>query len=355
MILSELQRYANGRGLEEPHTVPEWQVLFAATALLNLIRSKLPTTEPIQYLDEQEISLRSLHDASCDRLAPLLPDVKETGLDVEDHVRAYTYSFIGDTRGLANLVRKSEAALQRDKVHSSLDDADMHKMKARHRALVKQLLKEVPSSANPTLTIVAGPFSGGKSELIETLMKDKGKLVIDLDIIRQLLMDGYDPLNQDHVKKVREESWLISDLLLKTALKKRKSVVIQTALHRKKRWINDKSLEYARQHNIPIDVKMILRPISDCILRNWHRDRKVVLKDLLDSMNGMSVVIDLVKKFGNNISVELFDFYPLLKNRQGIIPRLFRDQYERLIKFTGTRKNIKIIDQLSDLAVLTGA
>lgn len=333
----------------------ESEVVLTSAALLALVSTDFPSSDPILYPEEQFLTLDSLLTAACERIAPLLPDIDETGLTVVENVGLYVQAFLGERAALSQLFQKSEEVLGRDIVKKSTSEMSERAMKQKHKGIVKTLLKEIPKNKKPSLTIVVGPFAGGKSELIESELVNNESLIIDLDVIRQLLMPEYDPTNQDHVARVREESWILSDLLLRSALESGRNVTVQTSLHRAKRWLNDKSLKYAKKHRIPVNIKMILRPYPDCIARNWHRERKAAPKDLFDSMNGMEVIIDLVKKFGKRMNVELYDFYPLLQRMNGISPKMFRAEYERLMKFAATRKNISIVNQGADLAVLTDA
>jgi hypothetical protein len=347
----------------------ESEMLMTCTALLNLVRGELPTVRPRKFLDDRPAHFDELINEAGDRLEPLTPIGKSSGLNAIEYVHAYISAFTGNRKALNNIIRRSEMRMRRDKVVSSIESRqEKRKMKFGHKRIIKELLEDIPISSNPTLTIVAGPFAGGKTEIIERLLKNEKSLIIDLDVIRQLLMEGYDPTDQAHVQRVRKESWIVSDMLLKKALKTGRSVIIQSALHRKERWINDEALLYAKRNGIPVKIEMILRPITDCIIRNLHRDRKTALKDLLESMNGMSVIIDLMRKFGKPSKEEdqkpfedrmfttvLLDFHPLVKKEQVFLPKMFRDLYEKLIKFASNHPNMRIVDMEKDLSVLVNA
>lgn len=335
----------------------EEQYLLGAVALLNLMTSPLPGVDQINKFDDMVVDEKVLFEAACERLKPFERSAEHIGLPIDQQVRIYQQAFQGNRDGINKVIESSEVKMDRDDMPTSLGLTTEDERVRKHTGIVESLLKNVKSSWRPKITVIAGPFAAGKTEIFQDRFKmsDNKQVVIDLDEIRGLLMDGYDPTNQQHVQYVRKESWIVSDLLFMTALKQKKSVVIQTALHRD-RWLNDPAILYAISKRIPIEVNMLLRPITDCMMRNIHRDRAVAMRDLVDSMNGMRMIIPFVEKFKKYVKVNLIDFHPLIKSEQLMLPIFFQDEYKRLIEYADAhRKSFTLYEKKRDLKVLTKA
>lgn len=217
------------------------------------------------------------------------------------------------------LVNQTEERLNLESVTPTTSLLTVDEVAKKHARIIEQLLEKVPVAGNKQkLIIVSGPFAGGKSETIHSKLDLEGVLEIDLDVLRGLLMNGYDPTNQKDIQRVRGESWILSDIILRTALETGRSVVIQTALHRESRWLNDPNLIFASENHIDMEIYTVLRPIADCLARNVRRSgRTVSLKDLVQSINGMAVLPKLIEKFQNTRKVTLMDYYPLVEARSG--------------------------------------
>jgi predicted kinase len=246
--------------------------------------------------------------------------------------------------------------MNRKRVKPSLSTEDPTAMAVRHREIIDALTKDIPPAKEvgqqQKVLIIAGPFAGGKSEILEH-MDTKNMVVIDLDVIRKMLSKDYDPTNQQDIQREREESWKVSDLLAIESIKQGKSIVMQTALHRRSRWLKDPTITFANENNIPIEICMILRPVTDCINRNIHRDRSVTMADQFESMNGMDVLIKFVQKYKMVKSVSLIDFYPLIKNTHLLSPIAFQYQYMKLLEYANGRPELfKIHTSINDLAIL---
>ncbi len=355
MLLSTPENYPQS-DLVNPLTREE-EFLFGAVALLNLMSCPLPGIDKVRDFDDMVIDEEKLFEAACDRLKPFEHSAEHIGLPIDQQVLIYKRAFQGNQEGINEVIERSEDKMDRDDMPTSIDLTDEVERELKHQAIVDSLLKNVKSSWRPKVTIIAGPFAAGKTEIFQDRFKkdDKKQVVIDLDEIRGMLMDGYDPTNQQHVQYVRRESWIVSDLLFMTALKQKKSVVVQTALHRD-RWLNDPAILYAVSKRIPIEVNMLLRPITDCMMRNIHRERAVAMRDLVDSMNGMRMIIPFVEKFKKRVKVNLIDFHPLIKIEQVMLPKFFQEEYRRLIEYANAhRKSFTLYEKKRDLGVLTKA
>lgn len=355
MFLQTPERYTE-LGLAANLTGEE-ESLLGAVALLNLMTSPLPGLDKINRFDDMVVDEKVLFEAACERLKPFEHSAEHIGLPIDQQVLIYQRAFQGNHEGIREVIDRSEDKMDRDDMPTSLDITSEEERELKHQGIVDSLLKNVKSSWRPKLTIIAGPFAAGKTEIFQDRFKkdDKKQVVIDLDEIRGLLMEGYDPTNQQHVQYVRRESWIVSDLLFMTALKQKKSVVIQTALHRD-RWLNDPAIIYAVSKRIPIEINMLLRPITDCMMRNIHRDRSVAMRDLVDSMNGMRMIIPFVEKFKKRVKVNLIDFHPLIKSEQAMLPKFFQEEYKRLIEYANAhRKSFTLYEKKRDLQVLTNA
>ncbi len=307
---------------------------FATTAVLSQL-ADLPIEEALSPNPPDLIDLASK------KLTRYANNAGHIGLDLNEYIDLMVASIVGDQATIANVISKSEQRMHRDNVIESVFETSAKELYEKHMSIVKMLLKGVKKSRHQKLTILAGPYAAGKTEVFENRFNTyKDQVSIDLDKIRELLMVGYDPTSQEDIQKVRVESWMVSDLLLKTALKHKYSCIIQTSLHRKSRWIDDPSVRYAKKNGIPIEVHMLLRPVTDCLDRNMNRDRSAAIRDLMDSMHGAATLIDFVKKFGKGVRVHLIDYYPLIEREQHILPVAFRDEYLSLLSYALRRKDV---------------
>lgn len=326
-----------------------------AIALHNLLIGYSPDLPRVELREDNNLTASELFDSAEQRYSPYADKFKAIGITPRDHVVMYSEAFAGNLRPVKEILEKSEKKMDRKQVKASLATENPVEMQARHARIVHELIKNVPAASEigieQKIIIVAGPFAGGKSEILKH--KDLSNLVvIDLDIIRRMLSADYDPVDQRDIQRVREESWKLSDLLAMEALKQGKSVLMQTALHRRKRWLNDPCVNYAKERDIKIEIDMILRPVTECMNRNITRTRSTTMKDLYQSMNGMDVLIKFVQKFGNVSSVNLIDFYPMLKETQSFSPLAFEYQYRKLIQYAKRRPEIfNIYTRKSELEI----
>ena len=276
---------------------------------------------------------------------------------LKEHVTIMADSFAGQMRSVKLRIKRSEKKLGLKKKKNNPKDSEIKTPTKRHLEIVSEYLKDIPTAKEggnqQKILIIAGPIGSGKTELLRQL-KPKNMVNIDLDVIRGKLDPNYNQANQHDIQRVQEESWFVSDLILMKALEEGKSVIIQTPLHRRSRWMNDERLLYAKKQSIPIEINMILRPWPDCFNRNIHRQsRSATLKDTYKSMNGMSVLIELVQKFGNITKVNLVNFYPMFKQMQILNSEAFSDQYLKLMAYAAKRSDIfSVYKKSTDLHIL---
>lgn len=329
---------------------------------VEVARRLLPFNETeAQYLDSlllwdrNETSLWKINQ-TISGVAKRADDKLQTvAMGVLDYFAAYNAFHSKNAEVFAgHLVEKTEAKLNLDSVPTTLETRDPKEVEKKHIAIIDEILGEIPVSkkGNQRLIIVAGPFAGGKSETVHSKLDTRDVLEIDLDVLRGRLMTGYDQSNQKDIQKVREESWVLSDILLKKALQTGRSVIIQTALHRQDRWLNDANLIYANQNHINMDIYMVLRPVADCLARNVKRNgRTVSFKDLTESVYGMSVLPKVIEKFKNTNKVVLLDYFPLIESTTGLKCEYGRGQYEKLIKYAEKQQAMHVQRQHVDIHV----
>jgi len=322
--------------------------LLKVAAYINIIQNHIPGLPTITDHDDRAVGETELFKTATLRMTRYAKNLNDIGLNATEHVELYSASFSGDMRTAKKLIKKSEKRIGRSRVkHSwSPDEAELHH--AKHKKLVENLLQGIPRAKDVCETqkilILAGPYASGKTEVFTKAFENNNMLSIDLDLIRKLLKDDYNSENQLHIEQVRRESWIVSDLLAKEALRRGISIIMQSALHRKSNWMNDETLRYAKENNIPIEINMILRPVTECMTRNLNRPRSVAMKDLYTSMNGVNVLIKLVQKYGNIAKVRLIDFYPLLRSQQMLSPKAFKYYYEKLIAYAKKKPEIFSIE-----------
>lgn len=239
------------------------------------------------------------------------------------------------------MIDKTEAKLNLASIQTTMESMNPIDIEQKHSKIIKEILSEVPvaKKGHQKLVIVGGPFAGGKSETVHSKLDMSGILEIDLDILRGRLMTGYDQSSQQDIQMVREESWLLSDILLNKALATGRSVVIQTALHREKRWLTDINLNFAAKQGINMEIYMVLRPISDCLARNVKRNgRTVTFRDLIESTNGMAVLPKVIETFKNTQKVVLLDYFPLIDSTTGVKCVFARKEYNDLINYAELKR-----------------
>ena len=150
---------------------------------------------------------------------------------------------------------------------------------------------------------------------------------------------------------------MISDKLLMMAQKQGKSVLIQTALHRKDRWLNDVSLNFAQENEIPIDIEYIARPFEECLMRNAGRDRLALLQDLYESMKGITTLKAMIEKFSMITKVTITDFHKLNREHSVypslafeklyLILRKLKNDYSEKVQIDPSEKDLPVAgDQL---------
>ena len=73
----------------------------------------------------------------------------------------------------------------------SIDDPDIE----------KRIENNEPNNENQKVNIIAGPFAAGKTEVVRTRLDDEDRLEIDLDEIREMLLEDYDAEDQKDIQK----------------------------------------------------------------------------------------------------------------------------------------------------------
>lgn len=332
-------------------------LLYYAFALL-LLTKEVPGHVK-KKLDNEDLSIlvNNLTALAINQVAKRKQKLQDIGTSPKKYVKIFTNAYAGQMRPVKMAIKESEKKLDLKKKKNNSKGSEIKTPTKRHLEIVSEYLKDIPSAKEvgnqQKILIVAGPIGSGKTELLKQL-KPKNMVNIDLDVIRGKLDPDYNQANQHDIQRVREESWFVSDLILMRALEEGKSVIIQTPLHRRSRWMNDERLLYAKKQGIPIEINMILRPWPDCLSRNINRQsRSATLKDSYKSMNGMSVLVELVQKFGNITKVNLVNFYPMFKQTQILNSEAFFDQYLKLISYAAKRPDIfSIYKKSTDLQIL---
>ncbi len=253
-----------------------------------------------------------------------------------------------------SLIAQTEARLNLSAVQPTVVLESMEKIEKKHSKLLGEILEEVPvaKKGEQKFIVVSGPFAAGKSETVHSRLDTNGVLEIDLDILRGRLLRGYDQTDQKDIQKIRTESWVFSDVLLKKALETGRSVLIQSALHRE-RWLNDVNFAYASKNKISLNIYMVLRPLSDCLVRNVKRGgRTVTFKDLAESTGGMRLLPRMLQKFGSSSHVVLMDYYPLIEASTGLSCVFGRKDYNELIDFAKSKSGgMKVEPQPVDITI----
>lgn len=315
-------------------------LVYHAFALLSLTREVPKHVKEELGTDDLPILVKRLTALAITQTAKRGKKLKTIGTSPEKYVETFTSAYAGQMRPVKIAIEKSEKKLGLKKKINIQKSREPITPTERQLEIVSEYTKDISPAKevgkNQKILVIAGPIGSGKTEILKQ-EDTKDMVLIDLDIIRSQLDPTYDQTNQRDIRRLQEESWFISDLILMKALEEGKSVVIQTPLHRRKRWMNDERLLYAKRHGIPIEIKMILRPFTDCLERNLRRSRSATLRDSFKSMNGMSVLIELVQKFGNISNVELHDFYHLKRQSQLLNSVAFYDQYLKLMSYAAKR------------------
>ncbi|MBT4124232.1 MAG: hypothetical protein HOA85_01720 [Candidatus Pacebacteria bacterium] len=342
MITEKALNYVHNNGLINtfeniPEKGEEFQLELLEVAVFLLL---IPRTKKESI---SELISGNFYDEAWSELSEIIKDsISETedklatiGLTMSQYLILYQASYQEDGLSIIEeIIDESEDLIERDEVIPTLLEVDREELINKHERIVEKILEKVSVSENQKVNIIAGPFAAGKTEVVRTRLDDEDRLEIDLDEIREMLLEDYDAEDQKDIQKVREESWMLSDLLFKTALETGRSVLIQTALHRKERWMNDKNINLAEELAIPIEIYMILRPFSDCLVRNMCREgRSVAIKDQYESMDGMSVLVDFIKRFQNIKKVVFLDFFPLLERETGRTCKISQKKYEALMNY----------------------
>lgn len=318
-------------------------LLYTAFALLSLTREVPKHVK--KELDTKDLSIlvNSLKAIAIVEATRFERKFKTIGTSPKKYVEIFANAYAGQMRPVKMAIKESEKKLGLKKKKNIQTNREPITPTERQLEIISEYTKDIPPAKevrkNQKILIIAGPIGSGKTELLRQI-NPKDMVIIDLDVIRGKLDSKYNQTNQHDIRRLQEESWFVSDLILMKALEEGKSVVIQTPLHRRSRWMNDKRLLYAKKHGIPIEIRMILRPFTDCIERNLQRSRSATLRDAYKSMNGMSVLIELVQKFGNISNVELHDFYSLKRESQLLNSVAFYDQYHKLMSYAAKRPKI---------------
>lgn len=282
------------------------------------------------------------------------------GLTMSQYIALYKASHEEEGQKIIEeIIAMSEDVIKRDEVIATVSVEDKKKLFKKHTQIVDQILKEIPTAKEQDreqkIEIIAGPFAAGKTEVVRTRLEAKGFLEIDLDDIRGMLMKDYNPESQADVQRVREESWMVSDLLFRKALETGRSVRIQTALHREERWLTDQNIILSQNMKIPIELYMVARPFSDCLVRNMVREgRSVALLDQLQSIHGMAVLTKFIKRFDNVRKVVILDFYPLIEKQTGMKCVVGRRMYEEMMHYAKNEAKIdmEVREQAFDIEVI---
>lgn len=221
---------------------------------------------------------------------------------------------------------------------------------------VKNLNLETKPVGSSKIYVFAGPTAAGKTEALENMQDNidipEDAITIDLDLIRPLLMEGYVASNQDHIASTRALSWYTSDLIATMVLEKNYSLVIQSPLHRLERVLRDPTFIYARDHNIPIVINYVLRPVVDCFLRSLHRERGILIEDLIASMEGIKHLSTILESYPNIEKLNLIDFYPYFRKIQGILPSYFLDEYYNLLSYLQDKDKVTIYRKKTNYPVV---
>lgn len=333
-------------------TPKEQSILMQAVILLGIVQdSTLPIDPHNECGDKVGITLKDLRRCATMKIQQHFGgNLESIGMKAPDYMAANEALWHGQRKKLDKITRKSERKVKRKPISSQQKDRKRLDLSTeKYQKILNFYLGEKPEgrivipAPSQKIYIFGGATGAGKTELIKKMLSQVDAVNIDLDVIRELLMPNYDPTNQKHIALVREESWAISDEIFMEALRRGKSVIIQSSLHRRDRWIEDPGLQFAKNNNIPIHVEMILQTSVECTWRNLHRDRSVILGDLLDSMGGMNVIDDLVQEYPNIAHVNIRDFYQLFKSKYGFLPKTHLEQYQSLMKKAKVKSNIYTI------------
>lgn len=268
--------------------------------------------------------------------------LETVAMSVPDYFSAYSAFHKPGGDVLVNqMVEATERKLNLSSVVSTLATQTEEEVGKKHAGIINKILSRVRSTRpkDQRLVIVSGPFAAGKSETVHSRFDLGNVLEIDLDILRGMLMEGYDQSSQEDIQRVRGESWVLSDLLLRRALESGRSVLIQSALHRD-RWLTDANLNFAQSKGIGMDIYMVLRPVSDCLVRNVKRSgRTVSFKDLTQSIGGMKMLPKIIEKYDNTQKVVLLDYYPLVQEGTGMICEFGNEDYVNLLDYAKRKQN----------------
>lgn len=162
-----------------------------------------------------------------------------------------------------------------------------------HDDIVDLFLSGKKSLERPELSIEGGPPGAGKSTLRSIIVEEYSNVVsTDPDLIRPLLLAGYDEKNAQDVLKTRDEAFDISQRIMDEAIAQNMSITCESTL-RDLGWINDAFSEvWARNYKVVVDY--IYRPLEECFYNDvLKRKKSVPLKLFMDSTQGVDNFLTL--------------------------------------------------------------
>lgn len=333
----------------------ETDYLLDLTALLYLctIETPLLATDSTQDCMGQNLhDLNSLRTCAEKRLSVFADVLSTVNLTPSSFVDLYLSMMHGES----SLTTLSQERSFKANPNTDLSAEEKELCQSVAKQYVDKLKLEPKPEGSSKIYLFAGPTAAGKTEALESLQDNinipDDAITLDLDLIRPLLMEGYIASNQDHVASTRALSWYTSDLIATMVLEKNYSLVIQSPLHRLERVLQDQTLTYAREKNIPITINYVLRPVVDCFLRSLHRERGILIEDLITSMDGIKNLTEILESYPNIEKLNLIDFYPFFKQLQGTLPILYLEEYFNLLSNLQSKNKVTVYRKKTNYPVL---
>lgn len=326
--------------------------------MLNIARRFFPMPQErrdilkaVIHSDWVEYHINTIHEIVRDARENAVESLNRVGLTPETYLDAISAMVSNNRLRLSYITWKSERLMGRKKsrnisTESAFQPIYAPKKMEEHQTLINTYLNEVEPSENPNIIVLVGPPGCGKTEVFK---QDEdcqpGKAVnIDIDEIRKKLKPDFNPKNQQEVEEFREVAWRFADNLMAQCIATKRSMVLQTPLHRKKTWLNNPMLHTAiDKKQYAVRVKVIMRDVHDSFRRAMLRGmpvdatsrvegRMVALGDFIEAVRGYEVVESFCREY--NATLELHDYLQYSQGKTKMKSKMGAKAFKRLMWLT---------------------
>lgn len=320
--------------------------------------------------DWNEVSLEYLKQIVTDAHEFSKESLKRIGLTPQTYIEAIAAMVTNNTHTLNRLIDASEQLMGRKKSRKEHAEASIQteydsELMKKHQIIIDEYLSEVEPTEQPHIIVIVGPPGCGKTEVFKQDPDcQKGKAVnIDIDEIRKKLRPDFNPKDQSEVEAFREEAWRFADNLMAQCIASKRSIVMQTPLHRRKTWLKNPLLHEAIDHKqYDVRVKVIMRDVHDsfrrAMLRGMPMDeqsdvegRMVALGDFIEAVKGYEVVESFVREY--KASLELHDYLKYSEGKTHMHSKMGAKAFRRLqwlARWSWTVR-AQVIEQSADVPI----